>query len=278
MARQKILAMMVLLVTVGWTEPGRAWNEVGHRRAVQEAIEDLPKPLKNFYKDRRDLVMERLTAPGRIGPRMTFEVDRLEEFPFETLPVNHERAVRKFGEDKLEEVGDLPWKLIESYQALVEAFKEVDTEAIVERSVEVAVYVDELHQPLNISKWGDGESIDQEGMRERFDSRLLDLYGDKLDVDASTAVYLDRPAEFVMSILRRSYVWVDNLLLYDYMARQGVSSYDRFYYEGLWLLASSIVDNRLSDSSKDMASYWYTAWTQAGKPDLPKPGKSNKKK
>jgi hypothetical protein len=137
-------------------------------------------------------------------------------------------------------------------------------------SAELVLHVTDLSQPLMVSKEGDGDMIDQEGFRERFDSRLLDIYGEKLKVDASTAIYLDDPDAYIISILVRSYVWVDNLLLYEYLSRKGVSSYDRFYYEGIWLRAEGIINERISESAEDVASYWYTAWSKAGRPDLPK--------
>jgi hypothetical protein len=146
----------------------------------------------------------------------------------------------------------------------------MDLETIDLLSAEIVLYVNDLSQPLNVSREGDGEMIDQEGFRERFDSRLLDVYGSKLKVDAPAAIYLDDPNAYIISMLVRSYVWVDNLLLIDYLSRKGVSSYDRFYYEGLWLLAGEIVNARISDSAKDAASYWYTAWSKAGRPELPK--------
>jgi hypothetical protein len=268
MAKRGVLVTILVMATTGGT--GEAWNEVGHRLSVEKAIDALPRQIKNFYERRQSFLLEHVEDPAWTEPRLTFEVDRLTEFPFEELPENRESAVAAYGEDKIEEVGDLPWRVAETHANLVQAFKELDIPAIESLSAEMAYYLGELHVPVNLSKLGDGEPIGQEGLRERFDSRAMEYYGEKLRIDTPTAIYLDRPAEYTISILRKSYVWVDNVLLYDYLSHQGVTSYDRFYYEGLWMRSSSLVSDLIESAARDIASFWYTAWMNAGKPELPK--------
>jgi len=267
--RSLFLLSLLLSAMVVWSGHGLAWSAVAHSIALEKAIEVLPRPLKGFYEKRESYVLGHLEDATIGSPRTTFEVDSLEPFPFEDLPLDRESAIEKYGEEKVGEIGDLPWKLIEGYQKLVQAFQQKDLEAIDAVSAELVLYLNDLHQPLNVSKLGDGVIVGQEGFRERLDSRLLETYGSELEVKAATAIYLDRPDQYLISVLVRSYVWVDNLLLVDYFSRLGVSSYDRFYYEGLWLRAEDIVNERISDSAKDIASYWYTAWSKAGKPELP---------
>jgi hypothetical protein len=249
---------------------GRTWNDAGRRLYLDKAVDALPKPLKGFYELREVAITEAMSDPTKFGPRVVFEVDRLEAFPFVDLPTNRELAVRKYGEETLKEVGDGPWRLIESYDALVEAFRTGDFPTAVSRSAEVAVYVGELYDPPNVSQNGDGEPTGQQGLRERFDSRLMEAFGEKLKLSTPSAIFLDRPAEYAVSIPRKSYIFVDNLLLFDYLSRMGVESYDRFYYEGMWLRAQPVVEQLLSGAALDTASFWYTAWVSARKPELPK--------
>jgi hypothetical protein len=249
---------------------GRTWSDTGRRLYVKKAVEALPKPLKGFYELREAAINETMNDPTKFGARVVFEVDRLEAFPFVDLPTSRELAVRKYGEETLKEVGDGPWRLIECYDALVEAFKTGDFPTAVSRSAEIAVYVGELYDPPNVSQNGDGDPTGQQGLRERFDSRLMEAFGDKLKLNTPSAIFLDRPAEYAVSIPRKSYVFVDNLLLYDYLSRMGVESYDRFYYDGMWLRAQPVVEQLLGGAALDTASFWYTAWVSARKPELPK--------
>lgn len=259
----------VILTWVASTETGRTWNDIGHRLYVEKAIDALPKPLKSFYDKNKVTLAEAVSDPSRFS-RAIFEVDRLEPFPFADLPTDRELAVRKYGEETLKEAGDTPWRLIESYHALVEDFRKSDFESAVTHSEEIAFLVGELYVPLNVSKDGDGEPTGQQGLRERFDSRLMEAFGDKLKVPGLGAVFLDRPAEYAVSIPLKSFIFVDNILYFDYLSRKGVQSYDRFYYEGMWLRAQPVTEQLLAGAAQDAASFWYTAWVEARKPELPK--------
>ena len=263
------IATAVILTWVASTETGRTWNDIGHRLYVEKAIDALPKPLKGFYESHKVTLAEAVSDPSRFG-RSIFEVDRLEPFPFADLPTDRELAVRKYGEDTLKEAGDVPWRLIESYQALVEAFRKSDFKTAITHSEEIAFLVGELYVPLNVSKDGDGEPTGQQGLRERFDSRLMEAFGQKLKVPTLGAVFLDRPAEYAVSIPLKSFIFVDNILYFDYLSRKGVQSYDRFYYEGMWLRAQPVTEQLLAGAAQDAASFWYTAWVEARKPELPK--------
>ncbi|HEY7698215.1 MAG TPA: hypothetical protein VIE88_07345 [Vicinamibacteria bacterium] len=263
-----IAAAVVVTWTAG-TETGRGWNDVGRRLYVEKAVDGLPKPLKSFYEANKAPLAEAVSDPSRFG-RAIFEVDRLEPFPFADLPTDRELAVRKYGEETLKEAGDVPWRLIDSYKALVEDFRKSDFKTALAHSEEIAFLVGELYMPLNVSKNGDGEPTGQQGLRERFDSRLMEAFGDKLKISPENAVFLDRPAEYAVSIPLKSFIFVDNILYFDYLSHKGVQSYDRFYYEGMWLRGQTVTEQLLASAAQDTASFWYTAWVEARKPELPK--------
>jgi hypothetical protein len=270
MVKRGIVVAVLILIALGWTNQAFSWDETADRLILEKVIDALPKQMKKFYEEREAALLALIEDPVQMGHRLTFEVDRLAEFPFEDVPELRQDAVSRFGEDKIAEAGDLPWRITETYEKLIEAFQNMDIQAIESLSAEIAFQIAELHNPVNVSQYGDGESIDQHGLRERFDERLLEVYGTKIKVETPTSVFLDRPSEYVFNIVRKGYVWVDNILLHDYIARQGVMSYDRFYYEGLWLRASVILSQMFESLAQDISSFWYTAWVKAGKPELPK--------
>jgi hypothetical protein len=88
----------------------------------------------------------------------------------------------------------------------------------------------------------------------------------KLSPDA--AHYLDDPKEYVFSMMKGAYVWVDNILYQEELARRGKGGYTEIYYESLALRMSDVLRGRLSQAAGDVGSYWYTAWTAAGRPSL----------
>ena len=75
-------------------------------------------------------------------------------------------------------------------------------------------------------------------------------------------------AAIVFSIMLASYVWVDNLLYLDWLAKRGKSGYSEIYYEALELRAGEQLKQLLSEAAGSVGSFWYTAWTEAGRPEL----------
>ena len=66
----------------------------------------------------------------------------------------------------------------------------------------------------------------------------------------------------------RNHIWVDNILYADNLAHRGKSAYSGPYFEALELRAGRLLSEILSDAAADVGSFWYTAWTAAGRPEL----------
>ena len=90
----------------------------------------------------------------------------------------------------------------------------------------------------------------------------------RLKLSPDAAHFLDEPKEHVFSIINATYVWLDNLLYEEELAKRGQPGYGELYYEDLARRAGHLLRARLSQAAGDVGSYWYTAWTAAGRPEL----------
>jgi hypothetical protein len=72
----------------------------------------------------------------------------------------------------------------------------------------------------------------------------------------------------VFGVINATYVWVDNILYQEELAKRGTGGYGEIYYEALAERAGPILRQHLSAAAGDVGSFWYTAWTQAGRPEL----------
>ena len=243
--------------------------ELAHRVVVEEAIDVLPKQLKGFYKDHRQEIPSQALEPRfpERGPDRRFQVDELLPFPFKGLPRSEQALRAEFGE-AAGEIGRLPWLIHESYDRLLEAFKAGDKNAILLGSDEIAGYMVDLNGPLNLTQNRDGQETGQHGLWLRLTERLPQAMGKKLNLKSDAANYLDNPNEYVFSVMLEAYVWVDNILYLDALARRGKQGYSEYYFDDFARRAGPILDERLSHAAEDAASYWYTAWTDAGRPEL----------
>jgi hypothetical protein len=243
--------------------------ELAHQVVASAAINTLPKTLKAFYKAHR-MEMPSLALepefPAR-GPDRRFMVDRLLPFPFTNLPRSEAELKTRFGE-KAEGVGRLPWLLQESYLRLVEDMKAGDKEKILSESDVLAGLVVDLRSPLNLTENYDGQKSGQHGLWVRIEEKLPQALGKDLKVSPDAARYLDNPNEYVFSMMEATYVWVDNVLYLEALARRGKSGYGDPYYEDLVRRVGPLLREQLSRAAEDAGSYWYTAWTVAGRPAL----------
>ena len=260
------LVLATLLTTPG---PAEAWGPVAHQLVTLKAIDTLPKDLKKFYKNHRyELPSLSLEASFREeGIQRRFAVDRLFPFPFEELPRSEAALAAQIGENA-KPIGRLPWLIHESYFRLVEAFSSGDKTRILTESDTLAGLVTDLHNPLALSDNADGHKTGQHGLWVRFSERLPEAMEGDLDIDADAGHYLDRPKEHVFSLINATYVWLDNLLYHEELARRGKGGYTEIYYADFARRVKPIINLLLSEAAGEAGSFWYTAWTQAGRPKL----------
>ena len=167
-------------------------------------------------------------------------------------------------------MGRLPWLVHESHARLVEAFRAKDKARILAESDLLAGLVADLHNPLALTDNADGQKTGQHGLWTRFSVRLPEVLQilNRLKLDPDAAHFLDQPKEHAFSILNATYVWLDNALYEEDLAKRGKPGYGDIYYEDLAGRAGPLVRDRLSRAAGNVGSYWYTAWTEAGRPEL----------
>jgi hypothetical protein len=233
------------------------------------AIDTLPKPLKAFYKAHRaempSLALEPEFPPR--GPERRFAVDSLLPFPFTELP-RSEAALKAKYPEKAAKVGRLPWLIEDSYARLVEAYKAGDKEKILTESDLIGGLIVDIDSPLNLTENFDGQKTGQHGLWVRLLEKLPQAMSHELKVSPDAAKYLDNPKEYVFSMMTATYVCLDNTLYLEELARRGKPGYGDVYFEDLARKVGPILRQRLSSAAEDTGSYWYTAWTVAGRPEM----------
>jgi len=253
----------------GAATPCLAWGPITHFAVTDKAIDTLPKGLQPFYKAHRlELPTLGPDAPPRDeGPERRFAADAFVPFPFTDLPRTEAAAKERFPDNPALQ-GRLPWLIQESYARLVDAFKKGEKEAILKESDVLSGFVTDLHNPLALTKGYDGQLTGQHGLWVRFSVKYPEIEEKRVKPDPDAARYLDNPQEFVVDIIKANYIWLDNLLYADDLAHRGKEGYGDLYYESLATRANPILKGCVSRAAEDVGSYWYTAWTAAGRPTL----------
>ncbi|MFN8006987.1 MAG: zinc dependent phospholipase C family protein [Terriglobia bacterium] len=291
------LAWSLMLSLFGGGMPLFAWGNEGHRLITEQAIALLPPSLRAYFEQHRAFLIEHSIDPDlwRIAgfqeetTRHFLDLDAYGHYPFEALPHDYQEAVGKFGREKIEKEGLLPWRTEEVYEQLVEAFRQYSRkphrasgEEIPFFAALLSHYVSDAHVPLHAITNYNGQRTGQTGIHFRFESDLLLRYQDRLSLQPAAIYPVSNPRDFVFDLLLKSYLQAEPVLKADRIAAGKSRDYDDRYYAAFFPLAFPILEKQMNDSITAVASVIAAAWEKAGHPDLhdrttPAPQKRSRK-
>ncbi len=261
--------------------PARAWGFFAHKLIHRQAIQRLPEPLQAFYRSVADSVIEKSVDPDLRRNKESKEqwhhyidIDHYGAYPFRELPREYSQAAEKFSSDTLLAYGDVPWHAELVLNKLTAAMREKDKRAIVQLSADLGHYVADAHVPLHSALNYDGQLTGNKGIHGRFESAMIERFSDHLVFTPAKVDSIENATHAVFDIILASYIWVDNTLHADTHARQpgkiyqAREDYDDAYYAKLHAALGDVAQQRLNAAVKMVASFWYTAWLRAGKPQL----------
>lgn len=273
------------LLTMGFT-----WGFFAHKKINSLAVFTLPPAMAGFYKKNIDYLSEAAVNPDRRrysvpeeAPRHYIDLDDYGDSAATRLPRYWKDAVSQFGEDSLQERGILPWHIYKMYFQLKDAFMLNDPDRILKISAELGHYVADAHVPLHTTRNYDGQLTGQSGIHGFWESRLPELFFDQYDFFVGKAEHLPNVQLAAWEIVMESNRAVDSVLRmekelsvnegeskfnFETKGRQTVRVYARHYSEKYHALLKGMVERQFRKSVKRTGDIWYTAWVDAGQPDL----------
>jgi hypothetical protein len=130
-------------------------------------------------------------------------------------------------------------------------------------------YVADTHNPLHTTSNYDGQLTGQLGLAERFGAALIDRFQGFIMFRPGPAVKIDDPTEYAFDAVLESNTRVSQIILADRRAVAGLRDYNEDYYDRFYAAIGAIAARELNGAAHDVGSYWYTAWLNAGSPQLP---------
>lgn len=271
---------------------GFLWGFFAHQRINRYAVFTLPPAMIGFYKKHIDYLAEASVAPDRRryavateAPKHYIDLDRYGENALATLPLTWDEAVKTFGEDTLNARGVVPWQINLMYYHLRDAFMLYDPEKILRMSAELGHYVADAHVPLHTTSNYDGQLTNQSGLHAFWESRLPELFFEEYDLVVGKATYIENVQQAAWQAIAQAHAAVDSVLQmekelagrmgdkkynFETRGRQTIKvvsfDYARSYHQTL----NGMVERQLQASIKMVGNLWYSAWVDAGQPDLKK--------
>jgi hypothetical protein len=278
--------MVVLMVLHA---KGFCWGFFAHRMINYQAVFLLPPEMIAFYKPNIDFISAHAVDPDKRryavaeeGARHYIDMDR---YAGTEIPRAWSKAVQKFSVDTLKMRGIVPWWIQVMLTRLTKAFRDKDVNTILKLSAETGHYLGDAHVPLHTSSNHNGQLTNQHGIHGFWESRIPELYADsEWDLFNGKATYISSPLQFIWKRVEESSRASDSVLKFEKMLNEKVTSDRKYSFEnrnGVIIkqysaeycaaynrMMNGMIERRLRESVFAVASFWYTAWVNAGQPDL----------
>jgi hypothetical protein len=281
------LSAFLLMVTCS------SWGFFAHYRINRLAVFTLPKGMAGFYKANIQFITEHAVSADKRryvdsteASRHFLDADHYGKNPFSAIPQNWDDAVKKYSADTLDKYGTVPWTIEYNYYRLVKAFKAHDTTAILNVSANLGHYIADAHVPLHLTLNYNGQLTNQIGIHALWESRIPELFGNHYNYYIGKARYIDNPLAEAFKICRSSFKSVDSVLRFERMLNKSfpavkkyemvkhgnrkVQDYSASYSKAYQNMLNHMVERRMRSAILAVGSYWYSAWVDAGQPDLDK--------
>ncbi|HYG40389.1 MAG TPA: zinc dependent phospholipase C family protein [Cytophagales bacterium] len=255
------------------------------------AVFTLPPEMIGFYKMNLNYIEERSVNPDKRRHTSKNEaayhyldVDEYGDSALFKLPRYWKKAVEKYGEDTLLSYGVVPWHIFKVKNQLTNAFKKRDLEKILKLSADLGHYVADANVPLHTTKNYNGQLTNQKGIHGLWEARLPELFSENYDFYTGPATYLENPQLEAWKAVENAHKAVDSVLLfektltedfdqdkkYTFENRNGttIKAYSKDFSKTYHQLLNGQVEKRMKASIKMVGDFWYTAWVDAGQPDL----------
>jgi hypothetical protein len=283
--------LLIYLLFIAYL-PAYCWGFYAHQKINYYAVFLLPPQMIVLYKPNISFLSEHAVDPDKRryvvpdeGPRHYIDIDHYGQYPYDSLPKKWNDAVAKFGNDSLKTYGIVPWHVQSMLARLTAAFKEKKFSKIMKASAEIGHYISDAHVPLHANSNHNGQYTNQKGIHGFWESRVPELLAEKeFDFFIGKATYLTNPGDFIWKRVLESAKAADSVLnfereltkqfgddkKYAFEERNGktIRQYSTAFTIAFNKKLDGMVERRMRQSIYAIASFWYTAWINAGQPDL----------
>jgi hypothetical protein len=273
-----------------------SWGTFGHEHINRAAVFALPEPMQPFFYNHIDFITQESTVPDlrkytiadkTEGPKHFIDLENFGSK--DSLPKTLEEARKKYDEKFLSQNGILPWYVKELMEKLTKAFKEKKKTEILFLAADLGHYLGDAHMPLHTSANYDGQQTNQKGIHSLWESRIPEMFGADYNFYTCDTKFIEDTDKEMWNIIFSSHRLKDTLLAIDSELRKatpenklfkvdkdgkvlkskyGQSLYSDEYTKQLHEALQGMVEKQMRASVSATASFWYTAWVNAGKPDL----------
>jgi len=220
--------------------------------------------------------------PGYYDDPWVFEKDTITQYLPEAAnwPCSQVLVNENFSE-----YGIIPYHLLVMQRRLTKAFEDKNLKSILRTATEMGHYIGDAHVPLHTTENYNGQLTGQEGIHAFWESRIPELFAEEnYDFWVGQASYIDNPAEYFWEVVLKSHSYVEEVFRAEWELRSSFSADQQLCFDerlGRTVLTQckefaaayeaslqGMIEERMVATVSSLGDVWYTAWIDAGQPDL----------
>jgi hypothetical protein len=267
----RICLLLVLLFVLG------SWGEKAHQKINASCVKYFPSEMKAFRAWGPQLGAHGSDADNRKNDdrnefvRHFIDMDNYDQFlQQKTIDQDFQAECRQQGRAFVMKNGTLPWVTDSTYRALVNNMRQGQWEKAMLTAADLGHYVGDGHMPLHLTANYNGQLSDQKGIHARYEIEMIDRYINGVELKKAPVKRISQVQPAVFNYLYHNYRYMAPLLEADKKAyQQAGHQYNDGYYASLWKDTGKFTTRLLREASQELASLIYSAWVEAGKPQIP---------
>jgi len=269
-----------------------SWGFLVHRTVHQLAVYELPGSLQRFFYRHLEYGVRYSVRPDQRRNRDSTEATKhfidFEAFGDSTawkMPFSWQEAVATYTKDSLLKHGYVPYHIIMMKEKLTNAFRNGKADSVLFYATDLAHYIGDANVPLHTTINYDGQLTGQKGLHALWESVIPEILIDRYNLRSGhKAKYLRSPKEAIWNAVRRAFTMVPEVLAKEKEVSKSFSDGTKYRvqirngreyrnYTGEFAKAygkalGTTINDQLIRTADMIADFWYTAWVDAGKPDL----------
>lgn len=292
-----LLFLVPVILSVTNYRDTKKWGFFGHQRINRIAVFTLPPEMFGFYKEHIEYLTDHAVDPDKRRYAVDgeaqchyididhYRTDSIKD-PFTYIPRHWNEAVAKFSEDTLQKYGIVPWHIQVMKNRLQKAFETKNVDLILKYSAEIGHYIGDAHVPLHTTENYNGQLTGQKGIHGLWESRLVEINAENYDYFVGKSFYIPSVLDFSWETIKTSHLALDSVFALEKQVTAFFPNDRKYSFETKGKITSQVysvefcdeyhkrmngmVERRLRQAILSVGSIWYTAWVDAGQPDLSK--------
>ncbi len=268
------------------------WGFYAHSLINRLAVYSLPSEMLGFYKKNIDYLADNSVNPDKRryavkdeAPKHYIDLDVYPDSVKKKLPTLFwNQAVELYSEDTLMAYGIVPWQIQKMKFQLTQAFVKKDLKQILRISADLGHYIGDANVPLHTTQNYNGQLTNQIGIHGFWESRLPELFSQNYYLFIGKAEYEENVARRSWNAVLNAHVALDSVLLFEKKLslkvaedkkftieeRNGITirNYARSFSKDFHEILDNQVERQMKASIKMTSDIWFTAWIDAGQPNL----------